>query len=355
MAVGDIMFHGAQITAAYNSKTNSYNFDYSYQFVKDIISSADLAIGNFECTLGGPEKPYSQPDSMSFNVPDTAADALKGAGFDILSTANNHSNDRGRDGLIRTVNVLREKGLVCIGTRKEASEKPYYIADIKGIKVGFTAYTFGSRNSDLLNVYSTNIANELAKMSKIAKDMRSDGAEIIVFYIHWGSEYQRAPGSSQRKMAQGLADAGVDVIFGSHPHVQQTVEIITSAKSGKKTFVAYSMGNFISNQITRWNAMKFMYTEDSMILNVKIVKRPDGSPAEISAVEYMPTWTMMYKTNGRNYYTVLPLESALKSPDNYDLKTAYDKKKAQKSLDETNKLLANAVSRGYLSKMPETK
>lgn len=347
MAVGDIMFHGSQIAAAYDSKTKTYNFEKSYQFIKDVISSADLAIGNFECTFGGPNKPYSQPSSMSFNAPDSGADALSWTGFDILSTANNHSNDRGRDGVIRTVKIIRDKGLVCVGTRMNSTEKPYAVVDVKGIKIGFTGFSFGSRNSDILNVYST---SNLTKMKQVASDMRKDGAEIVVFFIHWGTEYQRSPGSSQKKIAQALADAGVDIIFGSHPHVLQTVDFITSQKTGKKTFVAYSMGNFISNQITRWNATKFMYTEDGMILDVKIVKQADGSPAVVSSVQYLPTKTMMATPGGKRLYAVIPIEKALKSPAAYDM-SAYEVKKAKKSLNDTNALLAGAVADGDISLM----
>ena len=350
MAVGDIMFHEAQIKAAYNSTDKSYDFTYSYQFIKDIVSSADLALGNFECTLGGPKKPYSVVNSKSFNTPDSAADALAGAGFDILSTANNHTNDRGRDGVIRTVSVMREKGIVPVGTRMDANEKPYYIADVKGVKLGVTAYTFGSRNSDIVNCFSYNTAKELPNFEKMIGAMRADGAEIIMVIIHWGSEYQRAPGSPQKNIAKCLADLGVDVIFGSHPHVLQPVDVITSSKSGKKTFVAYSLGNFCANQIYGAND-KFTYTDESMILNVHIEKKPDGSAPTIEAVEYLPTKTMRYTVSGRRKYTVVPLEKAIDAPEQYDVISNYDKNRLKISLGNTNKLMADAVAKGYITLM----
>jgi len=350
MAMGDIMFHGAQIQAAYNKPTKTYNFDYSYQFIKDIIGSADIAMGNFECTFAGPKRPYST--MKSFNAPDEGAAALSKAGFDILSTANNHSNDRGRDGLIRTVQTIRQNNISAIGTRAAATEKPYYIADVKGIKIGFTAYTFGSKNGDLLNLYSTsNLQKQLPKIQGIVDAMRADGAEIVLFYVHWGNEYQRTPNAFQKKFAQSLADAGVDVVIGSHPHVLQTVDMLTSAKTGKKTFVAYSMGDFISNQITKFNPTLFKYTEDGMILNIHIVKQPDGSPAAVSSIEYLPTRTMMYTVGSQRFYTVVPLENAIKSPSSFDMNRPYDIKKSQMSFDNTNKLMADAVAKGYLSLM----
>jgi poly-gamma-glutamate synthesis protein (capsule biosynthesis protein) len=349
MAVGDIMFHGAQIKNAYDKTTKTYNFDYSFKFIKDILSSADIAIGNFECTLAGPKRPYS--GSKSFNAPDAAGTALSTAGFDILGTANNHSNDRGRAGLIRTVQTVRQDGMQAVGTRADASEKPYYIANVKGVNIGFTAYTFGSRNGDLLNVYSTsNITKQLAKIAPVVSAMRADGAEIVVFYLHWGAEYKRAPNSFQKKFAQGLADLGVDVIVGSHPHVLEPVDMLTSAKTGNKVFVAYSMGDFISNQITKFNATLFKYTEDGMILNIHITK-PNGGTAVVSSVEYLPIRTMMYTVGSKRYYTVLPIEKALKSPADYDMNRPYDLKKSQTSYDNTNKLMADAVSKGYITQM----
>lgn len=347
LAVGDIMFHPSMVEHAYDKSIKGYSFEYNFQFVKDIIGGADLAVGNFECTLGGPDKPYSKP--MSFSAPDEAADALVNAGFDILSTANNHSNDRGRDGLIRTVQVMREKGIVPVGSRMEESEKPYAIADVKGIKVGVTGYTFGSRNDDILNTFSSSTDKAVQEMKQVAEDMRADGAEIVVFIVHWGSEYARKPGSSQIKMAQGLADAGVDIIFGSHPHVLQTVDVLTSEVTGRKTYVAYSTGNFISNQITRWNATKFKYTEDGMMLDVRVVKPPEGR-AEVTSFRYLPTKTMLNLQSSRRKYTVLPIELALQNPDAYDM-SEYEIKKAKTSLEDTTELLADAVGEGDIAAM----
>lgn len=350
MAVGDIMFHYPEVQGAYNKKTKSYDFNYSFQYLKDILSSADIAMGNFECTLGGPKKSYSLQNSKSFSAPDSAADALKNAGFDVLSNANNHCNDRGRDGLIRTNQVMTDKGLTCIGTRQNTSDKPYSILDVKGVKIGFTAYTFNSRNNDLVNSYSTsNLSGQIAKMDQIVQDMRNDGAEFIVFFIHWGTEYQRSPGSAQKKIAQGLADAGVDVIFGSHPHWMQSVDMLTGAKTGKKTFVAYSLGNFISNQRTEFNP-EFKYSEDNMILDVKVTKQPDGS-VELSNVQYIPTWTFMFTTGGLRRYIDVPLQQALAAPKDFGITTKRDVGKAQKSWDNTQAMLKDAVSKGVVTLM----
>ncbi len=365
MSAGDLIFHNPLIKAAH-IKDDTYDFTYHFSFISDILKSADLAIANFECTLAGPDKPYSYPNSKSFNTPDAAAVALKEAGFDVLSTINNHSNDRRIAGIIRTVDVVRQCGMVAVGTRKDASEPFYYILDVNGVKVGITAYSYGTRPSknsvalngtklksngkDLVNIFTyKTIKDDLVPMGQLVQDMKNAGADVVVFIIHAGSEGSRKPNKYQKQLAAGLCEAGVDIIFGSHPHVLQPVEILTS-KNGHRTVVAYSLGNFISNQRSNYNK-KWTYNEDAMLLNVKVTKYPDGGPAEITAVEYLPTWTMMYKKGGIRYYTVLPLQKALASPDEYDLNTSYNLKKAKKSLDATNALLADAVEKGFLTLM----
>lgn len=367
MAVGDIMFQYFEIQSAYDRAAKSYDFNYSFQYMKDILSSADLALGNFECTLGG-KPPYSQRKSLIFNAPDAAADALKIAGFDLLQTANNHANNTGSTGILRTVQVLSDRGMVCTGVRKNAEDKPYVILDVKGIKIGFTSYSWCTRLAggnaaldyqkldksvkDLVNVFSNKtLDKDIKDMGRMAQQMREDGAEVVVFGMHWGAEYRRDPDSNQKKIAQGLADAGVDVVIGSHPHWLQTVDMLPNKVTGGKTIVAYSLGNFISCQRDEFKGTgyNFKYSEDCMILNLKIVKQPGGA-ASVSRLEYLPAWTFMYDDKGR-HFTVLPLEKAIASPEAYGLRTKGTVNQAKRSFENTQKLFAGAVAKGYLSLM----
>jgi poly-gamma-glutamate capsule biosynthesis protein CapA/YwtB (metallophosphatase superfamily) len=353
MAVGDLLFHNPIIASADKMAKDGYDFTYCFQHVKEILSRADLALGNFESTIVENPKELTERNSKSFGSPVAVADALAWAGFDILATANNHCNDRGRDNVILTVRKLAEKGLVPIGTRASADEKWHYIADVKGMKIGFTAYTYDNRrNTDLVNSFSTSkVAASLEKMAEHVAQLRSEGAEAVVVFIHWGYEYQRKPAAIQKKIAQGLADAGVDVIFGSHPHVMQEVDVLTG-KSGNKTLVAYSLGNFISNQRVGYNS-SFVYTEDCMILEAKLARQPDGKVA-FAGASYLPTWTFMWTKSGQRYYTVVPLEKAIASPEAYGMNPnpkGSDIKKAETSLKHTQDLLADAVSKGILTPM----
>lgn len=363
MAVGDIMFQYHAILSAYDKETKSYDFCYSFEYVKDILESADVAVGNFECTLGG--APYSQRIKLRFSAPDEAADAVKYAGFDVVSTINNHAYDKGLNGLLSTLEVLREKGLVCTGTRASADEKRYHILEVNGIKLGFTAYTFAARPRGGISIHGYRLAKEaealvnifaessldedLREMGELASQMREDGAEIVVFSVHWGAEYRRKPNNIQIKMAKSLAESGVDIIFGSHPHWLQTVDVLTNGVTGGKTVVAYSLGNFISNQRKRFKTY-FEYSEDCMILNIGITKQP-GEAAEITSVKYLPTWTYMYVKNGYRYYTVVPLEKAIASPEHFGISSGRDLRDAEQSLKNTQNLMAAPVSKGIIEMM----
>ncbi len=364
MAVGDIMFQYFEILSAYDKKTKTYDFNYSFQYINEILGSADLTMGNFECTLGG-KPPYSQRKSLIFNAPDEVADTLQLAGFDVLQTANNHANNTWGTGIFHTLDLLESKGIACTGIREKAEDKPYLIADVKGVKIGIAAYTWCTRTKDgsikldyqklgddvkgLVNVFSNQtIDADLQEMAAMARHMREDGAELVVFCMHWGAEYRRPPDANQKKLAAGLAKAGVDVVIGSHPHWLQEVDLLPNGLTGGKTIVAYSLGNFFSCQRDEFKGTgySFKYSEDSMILRLNLTK-PYGGTATIESVQYLPTWTYMYTTGGR-HFTILPLARAIASPEQYGLNTKAYLNQAKKSLANTEQLMADAVAKGYL-------
>ena len=139
-ATGDIMFHPSQLDGAYDYKTNTYNFEHSFKAIKSIIREADIAIANFEGTTAGNEV-YAYQGYPLFNAPDEALDAIKNAGFDILSTANNHSLDTRKAGIIRTIEQIKARGMEPIGTFTSKPETRVLIKDVKGIRFAFMAYT----------------------------------------------------------------------------------------------------------------------------------------------------------------------------------------------------------------------
>jgi poly-gamma-glutamate capsule biosynthesis protein CapA/YwtB (metallophosphatase superfamily) len=333
-AVGDILIHMRHVRSQYNAETKEYDFTNNFKYVKDYISSADIAIANLETTLSGSDRGYS--GYPRFNSPDAVADALKYAGFDVITTANNHIIDYGAGGMKRTGQVLRSKGFDVIGTKENRDDKGYIIKEVKGIKVGLTNYAYetprnGGRKTlnaiivpseveDLIDTFNyDNLEEEFVKIQQRITEMKRDGAEVIVFCLHWGDEYMRKPNSYQKKIAQKLSDFGVDIIFGGHPHVLQPIDIVDSQISGKSTVVVYSLGNFISNQT--YETMKRREPEDGMIANVHIRKNMNTGYIQIDEVSYIPTWVYRRPKGSNFIYEILPLDEALAYKDQFNLTT----------------------------------
>ena len=312
-AVGDILMHDALIQGGYDKATNTYNYDYLFKWLGPAIGQVDFAVANLEVTLGSNEK-RNYGGYPLFNCPDSIVDALQNANFDLLLTANNHSYDTGAHGFARTQQVLQEKGIPHIGSRPTEDAKSYYIADINGIKVGMVNYTYNTNayadgsvalngiklskeNSALINTFNYKKLDEFyTQLEQQLKDMRADGAEATVVYIHWGDEYQIKENAYQNKIAQALCNLGVDVIVGNHAHVPQPVEFLTSENDEtRKTLCLYSTGNSVSNI---YQTTKFpVNTEDGMIFTFTFAKYSDGTVL-VESTRVIPTWVLRsYEVN----------------------------------------------------------
>ncbi len=320
-AVGDVMVHQPQITAQYDSATETYNFDNNFEYVKKYIAGSDLALCNLETTFaGGHYTGYPV-----FNTPDSLAVALKKAGFDVALTANNHIMDMGVDGMKRTLKVARDAGLVTAGTHLEG-EKDYAIVTAKGVKIGIVAYLYETPEYDaiptinsnpipkdaipLFNTFNYNtLDKDLEKVNKSIQDARADGAEIVICYFHWGEEYQRSPNEYQQHMAKEAARYGADVIIASHPHVIQGAEMLTDAETGRKVPVFYSMGNFLSNQ--REETLDNRYTEQEIIAQVQMEYMKSTKKIVSVKMDAVPLWVEKYKKAGRDIYAVIPLDDTM--------------------------------------------
>lgn len=319
IACGDIMAHGPQLRAQYNQSTDNYSFINNYKYVKEYIQSADFSIANLETTLCKNDiYPYSS--YPQFNTPDELADALKEAGFDLLSTINNHSFDKSSLGVERTLSTLKEKGFLTLGTRQEESEDDYIIQDVNNIKLGITAYSYGEIKNgqkylngikisddkkNLMNIFDySNVDNAFNTINSTVKKLEGTDMQIVI--IHWGNEYQRTPNNFQKELAQKLCDAGVDIIIGSHPHVVQPVETIKSSDGNHETTVIYSLGNYISNQ--RREILN-KYTEDGLMVNIDIEKKNSDDEATVKKVTCIPTWVSKYHDSSiqKYVYEIIPI------------------------------------------------
>lgn len=276
--VGDAMQHQAQLDQALKEGDGKY-YDYSkcFSLIAPHITAADYAVCNLEVPLGGGPRYSGYP---CFSAPDSYAQALMDAGFDLFLTANNHCLDSGDKAARRTLKALDNLGVDHIGTYYDSSERSRlvpFIKDINGIKVGFLNYTYGT------NGIKPREGMEVALIDKdlIAKEIsktKSEGAEIICVAIHWGVEYVLRENENQRSLAQFLIDQGADLIIGGHPHVIQPMQVVRNEKEDKNVLIVYSLGNFISN-------MKTTDTRGGALVNVRL-ERDEKGKARFKNAEY---------------------------------------------------------------------
>ena len=303
MVAGDAMSHMPLTKDAYVAATGEYDYSHMLTDPAEQLAGADYAVANLETVLaGGPD--YS--GFPAFNSPDALAYDLKEAGFDLLSTANNHSRDRGVNGIFRTLDVLDEAGLAHVGTYRSREERDagsgVYVADVGGISVAFLSYTYGLNGYQLSSEYSyaVNLFNldyyttlENPDYDLLASDLayaRSLEPDLIAVIIHWGTEYKNTPNSHQTGLARFLVEQGADLVLGGHPHVLQPYETITvtGADGGERQgFVCYSLGNFISNQYEPAPA-----TQTTAILDLELTRDPATGETSLTDVSYVPYYML---------------------------------------------------------------
>lgn len=360
LSTGDIMVHDTQLNGAYVSETGEYDFSAFFKECAPYFKEADLNVANLEVTFGSTESgKYS--GYPAFNTPDSLADAIKAAGLNMLLTANNHSYDTGYFGLTRTAQVLKQRGIDFIGTRETEKDSIYTVKEVNGINIGMANYTYstvsGGRKSlngnqlkeEAENLVSTFVYDNAALQSfygqvkEVIKDMKTRGAEFIVFYMHWGEEYHTDANTWQKSIAQQLCNLGVDIIIGSHPHVIQPVELLVSEDSQNTTICLYSTGNAVSNQRQEiMDSCPSGHTEDGMLFSYTL-KKTDGE-VTLEEVDIIPTWVNRYRGGGGYLYTIYPLENPETDIAKYALDTQATAK-AERSYERTKAIVAEGLTR----------
>lgn len=322
-AQGDLLMH-IQLIQSSKTEDGSYDFSPMFQYVAPYVQSLGYAAINLETTLGGSAYPYR--GNPEFNCPDTIADAMAAAGYDMVLTANNHSSDTHSSGILRTLEQLRSRNLTTLGTMLNSEEKKYAVVDVNGIKLGMLCYTYATnelsegqpslnyrdfiKQKGIVNYFlETKLERFLTEVEGHIADMKADGAEAILLYIHWGQEYATTENATQQGMAQRLCDLGVDVIIGGHPHVVQPVELIeSSVDPGHRAVCIYSVGNAVSNQMKNEDKVFASgHSEDGALFSVTFEKYDDGS-VKIGAVDVLPTWVNRHDNTGSRQYNILPLD-----------------------------------------------
>ncbi|MBI3123239.1 MAG: CapA family protein [Ignavibacteriales bacterium] len=301
--VGDLMCHSPQFESARVS-ADSFDFRPTFKEVKELLSKADFTIGNLETVILGKKSRYS--GYPMFNSPEEYLAALKDAGFDILVTSNNHSMDRGITVINRTIENVRKYGMMNYGTYNSAeSREKILVAEKNGIRVALLAYTYGLNGNNLpkQKSYAVNLIDTMLIKNDIA-NARQQNTDAVIVYFHFGEEYERKANSYQKGIVQRTISYGADLIIASHPHVIQPIEFFESPKSKlDQGFVAYSLGNFVSNQ--RWR-----YSDCGVILNFTIEKN-DTNKVLLDTLFVEPVWVSKERVSGRNAFVLHPSDTSV--------------------------------------------
>ena len=331
---GDLIVHQKLLDCALRPD-GSYDFHPHFALVKDMLKNADYTIANLETTVGKVgELPYS--GYPRFNTPETILDTLRDAGVDFLTLANNHILDCGIDGLQTTADKVRAWGFDFGGVSRtpERKEKPV-VVDICGIRVGFLCYTgiMNIVNSMESEAEAVERAEALgvktlqhADFSADVRCAREAGAELVFALPHWGEEYRRKPEDATVALAKKMVAAGVNVILGSHSHMVQPVEYLKAMTENGRTrtgLVAYSLGNFISNQAER-------YTDSGIILDFT-VRRMEGGGFSVENVCILPTYCWRQESRVQTLCSKKYLNAA---PEGMDAGTWHRLKESYEELQE---------------------
>lgn len=329
---GDLMCHSVQYKYA-RVKKDSFDFKPVYKFVKQYLDHSDLTIANLETVVAG--KKYKYSGYPLFNSPPEFISALKYAGFNLITTANNHALDKGIIGIKSTIEKLKDDGINYEGTfLSQRDRDSIRIFDLKGIKLAVLAYTYGV-NNNIITDNNRYLINEIDTVL-IKHDIdsaRIRGADIVLVYYHFGDQYKRKPSAFQKAVVAKTISYGADIILGGHPHVIEHAEFYKTHNAKLDTgFVIYSLGNFLSNQ-------KWRYSDAGIILNIKITKDIKRDSLYISSVKYTPTWVFRGMTyEGKRFY-IIP-DDTTKSDTLYKFLNIRDKKNMKQAFEDTREILS---------------
>lgn len=270
VAFGDNLIHEPIFEYARNEESGS--FDFLYEPFLDEIQTADIAALNAETVLVDSDE--SVGGYPSFGSPIEVGEAIKNAGFDVASCANNHVLDRGIQGIDTTVKFYKDAGITCVGIQDstDTEYRPYELISRNGMRIALFSYTYGTNAGDISEDYP-NVVHYLPRKdtqeiggkkaafnetkesavneqgNKLISDIESarKEADFVIVFVHWGDEYNKEVTPSQEHIAELFAEGGADVVIGTHPHVVQKTEMLDRPDGGKM-LVYYSLGNFRADQ-----------------------------------------------------------------------------------------------------------
>ncbi|MBO5687865.1 MAG: CapA family protein [Alistipes sp.] len=312
VVAGDLMQHDEQLRSALKADSITYDYEPMFRYVGERFRSADLAMVNLETTLSA-KGPYS--GYPAFRSPAALAYALKDAGVDVAALANNHCCDAGGRGIASTVEILDEVKILHTGAFKDSVD---YLAnnilyfERCGIRFALLNYTYGTNGIPTPKGHIVNRLDTVVMARDIASISREE-VDFIMAFVHWGNEYERTPNREQRAMAEFLKRHGVEIIIGSHPHVVQPMEMDSL---GRVTI--FSLGNFVSNQRTRYRDGGLIATIDVEIVDSVRLNESFSQRRSLN-VTLDPVWVHLPD------YVVLPREVGDTIKMSEDSRRRYDR------------------------------
>ncbi len=300
MAAGDNLIHdNIYKQAANRTGGNGFDFSPAYEHIEHIFDDADLSFINQETIIA--EKLFELSGFPTFNSPEAVGDKVVDMGFDVVCMANNHMLDKGESGLAAALDYWdskRDEGVLPIGAwRNEQAMSEPLIYEKNGIRFGFVPVTEHTNGLNLpagtdMRFIRTDEYDLMEQQIKLARE----NCDFLIVSTHWGTENSVNVNDNQLYLAQWFSDLGVDLVLGHHSHTLQPVEWRTG-KSGNKTLVVYSLGNFISSMLNPQNML-------GGVLDLEITMQA-GEKTEITRAEMIPIVTH-YDTNYRREVRIYP-------------------------------------------------
>lgn len=299
---GDIMQHTLQLECAQKSN-GTYSYSNYYRHIAPIVKKADISVANLETTIG--ERQYG--GYPTFCAPDSFLYAIKNAGFDVLLFANNHCLDRGRKGVLHTLNMLDSLGFKHCGVyRSEEERKTRYplIIENNGIDIAILNYTYGTNGITVPEPIVVNLIDKETISADIRK-AKSMNADVIIACMHWGEEYTSLPPKEIIELSEWLIAEGVNHIIGNHPHVVQPIEIRENPETPDRHAIVYSTGNLVSN-------MSLRGTDGGIMVKIHLKKVLNYT--RLASLEYLLTWIAPSLDDKRDF-TILPARNTVPEHD----------------------------------------
>ena len=307
--VGDALIHDSIYKDANRlANYDGYDFKPQVEYIKEVVKNYDLAYYNQETILGGTSLGLS--NYPRFNSPQEVGDAMVDAGFNLVSLATNHTLDKGKNAVLESRKYWnKHEGVQAVGSYSSMEEKKEIesrILEKNGITYAILNYTYGTNGIAVSEDYLVNLwptYNDIkynGYKENVKKDIESirDKVDVLMVAMHWGVEYTHVPTNYERDMAKFLADNGVDIVIGTHPHVIQPVEWIG------KTIVFYSLGNFISSQYQNQSSCTYYKCVVGLMSSLKITKTEYGGSASIKIDDVNNELIYTYYKDWRNFKVI---------------------------------------------------